>query len=232
MRVVLSKLKITLLFLFCFVLISACSNTDEETPVVDNEIDAVEEDQLTEEVDEENIETNQIEAEEKDIPPTTFTATKLDGQTIIIRNSIDASSTIDREIIETLTEFNAEEVAEGTMLTLPEDILFDFDSSELRQEADEEIDKLVQLAEETDELMTIIGHTDSRGADDYNQKLSEERAQAVVDALVNKNVAEERLEAIGKGASEPIAENTHSDGSDNPEGRQKNRRVEVIVHGF
>src|SRR5690625_3447147 len=232
MRVVLSKLKITLLFLFCFVLISACSNTDEETPVVDNEIDAVEEDQLTEEVDEENIETNQIEAEEKDIPPTTFTATKLDGQTIIIRNSIDASSTIDREIIETLTEFNAEEVAEGTMLTLPEDILFDFDSSELRPEADEEIDNLVQLTEETDELMTIIGHTDSRGADDYNQKLSEGRAQAVVDALVNKNVAEERLEAIGKGASEPIAENTHSDGSDNPEGRQKNRRVEVIVHGF
>lgn len=232
MRVVLSKLKITLLFLFCFVLISACSNTDEETPVVDNEDDTVEEDQLTEEVDEENIGTNQIEAEEKEIPQTIVTATKLDGQTIIIRNSIDASSSIDREIIETLTEFNAKEVDEGTMLTLPEDILFDFDSSELRPEADEEIDKLVQLAEETDELMTIIGHTDSRGADDYNQKLSEERAQAVVDALVNKNVAEDRLEAIGKGASEPIAENTHSDGSDNPEGRQKNRRVEVIVHGF
>src|SRR5690625_1602533 len=234
MRVVLSKLKITLLFLFCFVLISACSNTDEETPVVDNEIDAVEEDQLTEEVDEENIETNQIEAEEKDIPPTTFTATKLDGQTIIIRNSIDASSSIDREIIETLTEFNAEEVDEGTKLTLPEDILFDFDSADLRADVNEAIDKLVQLAEETDtsETITIIGHTDSRGADDYNQKLSEGRAQAVLDALVNKNVAEERLEAIGKGASEPIAENTHSDGSDNPEGRQKNRRVEVIVHGF
>lgn len=240
MRAVLSKSIIILIILFSFVLVSACSNNDEETDNMDHEGDADAADQLAEEdsvrVNEENedIEASQIESEKKDIPPTIFTATKLDGQTIIIRNSIDASSSIDREIIETLTEFNAEEVDEGTKLTLPEDILFDFDSADLRTDANEAIDKLVQLAEETDtsETITIIGHTDSRGADDYNQKLSEERAQAVLDALVNANVAEDRLEAVGKGATDPIAENTHSDGSDNPEGRQKNRRVEVIVHGF
>lgn len=201
MRAVLSKSKITLLCLFCFTLISACSSTDEGTLDADNEDEAVEEDQITDEdneavdeednetVDEEDIKTTQTETADLEVPLTTVTRTKLEGKTVVVWESIDSSTSIDREIIETLTEFNAEEVAEGTMLTLPEDILFDFDSSELRPEADEEIDKLVQLAEETDELITVVGHTDSRGTDDYNQKLSEERAQAVVDALVDNNIA-------------------------------------------
>lgn len=80
--------------------------------------------------------------------------------------------------------------------------------------------------------MTIVGHTDSRGEDDYNRKLSEDRAESVLDALVDAGVKQDRLTAEGKGSTEPVAKNKNSDGSDNPEGRQKNRRVEVTVHGF
>jgi outer membrane protein OmpA-like peptidoglycan-associated protein len=76
----------------------------------------------------------------------------------------------------------------------------------------------------------IEGHTDSKGSDAYNQRLSERRANAVTDWLVNreglKNV---RFETCGFGAKKSVAPNTKSDGSDDPEGRQKNRRVKIIV---
>jgi outer membrane protein OmpA-like peptidoglycan-associated protein len=67
--------------------------------------------------------------------------------------------------------------------------------------------------------------------DDYNQDLSERRANAVKTYLVqNFQVNGDRLASKGFGKTQPIASNTKSDGSDDPEGRQKNRRVEVIIH--
>jgi outer membrane protein OmpA-like peptidoglycan-associated protein len=76
----------------------------------------------------------------------------------------------------------------------------------------------------------IEGHTDGKGTDGYNQCLSERRAAAVRIALVNRGLPGERLITHGFGKSRPIAPNQYDDGSDDPVGRQKNRRVEVVIN--
>ena len=75
----------------------------------------------------------------------------------------------------------------------------------------------------------ISGHTDSKGSDSYNQKLSEARAKAVVDYLIRNGIARDRLSAKGYGESLPVEPNENPDGTDNPEGREKNRRTEFKV---
>src|SRR5690606_4992878 len=106
---------------------------------------------------------------------------------------------------------------------------FDFDKSTLRPDA-------VAILSEATEILTrypdlrveVAGHTDSKGTDAYNQALSERRARAVYDYLTSNGVDASRLVGpIGYGESRPIAPNTNSDGSDNPEGRAKNRRTEL-----
>lgn len=89
------------------------------------------------------------------------------------------------------------------------------------------LDKLASIAGECPTAkITIEGHTDSRGAESYNQQLSQNRAQAVVDFLVSKGVDAARLTAIGFGENAPIADNT------TPEGRALNRRIEFTVKGI
>ncbi len=78
-------------------------------------------------------------------------------------------------------------------------------------------------------VIELSAHTDSKGPDNYNQKLSEARAQSAVAYLVSKGIDASRLKAKGYGESMPIAPNTNENGSDNPEGREKNRRTEFKV---
>lgn len=141
-----------------------------------------------------------------------------------------ARSEID-QITQTLTEFGAEEVEGGFQLTLPDSILFDFGATELRGDADQALTLIAEVFEfYGDAEVIVVGHTDSIGSDSANQALSEQRAQAVIDALVSgQGVDASRLRAEGRGESEPIAPNESPDGEDNPEGRQLNRRVEIIV---
>jgi len=75
----------------------------------------------------------------------------------------------------------------------------------------------------------IDGHTDSKGSDAYNIKLSEERARSVMDYLTQKGISADRMVAHGFGKSKPIAPNQKEDGNDNPTGRQLNRRVELKI---
>jgi outer membrane protein OmpA-like peptidoglycan-associated protein len=76
----------------------------------------------------------------------------------------------------------------------------------------------------------IEGHTDAKGSDAYNQKLSERRAQSVRQWLVQKEgVDGSKMAPQGFGARKPVAPNNKPDGSDDPEGRQKNRRVEIVL---
>lgn len=215
----------------CLLFFAACTSAgEEEEPTSEQEVITDENDNTT---NMDNIEDSEIDTDSDDkVPNSTFHITQMSIGSVFYKSSMDIDSDFEREIMDTLTEYNAVETEDGAKLTLPEDILFDFDSSELRSDTGDVMDQLVQVIDTTDDDITIIGHTDSEGEDSYNQELSEERANAILDALVEAGVEENRLNAEGKGASEPIADNTNSDGSDNPEGRQQNRRVEVTVHGF
>ena len=111
------------------------------------------------------------------------------------------------------------------------DILFDFDKTDLKPAAEETLSKLAQIirAKRTGRVR-IEGHTDAKGNDEYNQRLSKRRADAVKQWLATKGgVAPTVMEARGFGKTRPVAPNTKPDGSDNPEGRAKNRRVEVVI---
>ena len=111
------------------------------------------------------------------------------------------------------------------------DILFDFDKTDLKPAAEETLSKLAQIirAKRTGRVR-IQGHTDAKGNDEYNQRLSKRRADAVKQWLAAKGgIPPAVMEARGFGKTRPVAPNTKPDGSDNPEGRAKNRRVEVVI---
>ncbi|MEN5427307.1 OmpA family protein [Stenotrophomonas pennii] len=108
---------------------------------------------------------------------------------------------------------------------------FDFDKANLRPDAVAILSEASQILTRYPDLkVEVAGHTDSKGSDEYNQKLSERRATAVYNYLTSNGVAASRLQGpVGYGESRPIAPNTNADGSDNPEGRAKNRRTELNV---
>jgi outer membrane protein OmpA-like peptidoglycan-associated protein len=111
-----------------------------------------------------------------------------------------------------------------------DNIYYDFNKSTLRDESIATLDQLISMLNENKDMRIEIGsHTDSKGTDSYNQKLSEARARSVISFLISKGIDAARLEAKGYGESKPVAENTNADGSDNPDGRQKNRRTEFKI---
>ncbi len=129
------------------------------------------------------------------------------------------------ELEEELEDADVERVGEGILVTFDSGILFDFDSSALRPEARENLRNLAaSLQEYPDSDLMIVGHTDSRGSDDYNYKLSVRRAEAASDYLISLGVPVNRLTTVGKGENEPVATN------DTDAGRQENRRVEVAIY--
>jgi OOP family OmpA-OmpF porin len=106
---------------------------------------------------------------------------------------------------------------------------FDFDKSNIKTDFVPILDEAAQILKDNPTVqVSIEGHTDSIGSDAYNQRLSERRANAVKKYLVSRGVDASRLDAVGKGESEPIADNTKN-GRDNPEGRAMNRRAELKV---
>ena len=120
----------------------------------------------------------------------------------------------------------------GTVITLEDSVLFDFGSSEVRADAAGTLRSLATVLTSSGAPRLVVnGHTDSVSDDAFNQTLSEKRAQAVVQALRGDGVTAS-MEAVGYGESRPVAPNTNPDGSDNPAGRQLNRRVEIFVPTF
>jgi outer membrane protein OmpA-like peptidoglycan-associated protein len=115
-------------------------------------------------------------------------------------------------------------------LTVGADALFAFDKYNLNPGAEQTLKVLGPLIKRLGRHpVAIEGHTDAIGSDAYNQTLSERRAQAVCQWLVQNNFIPQGTTIRGYGKKRPVAANTFSDGSDNPKGRQLNRRVEVIV---
>ncbi len=112
------------------------------------------------------------------------------------------------------------------------DVLFDFDSAEIRPSAEQ---ALAQIAESLGERypgkrVRIEGHTDDKGSDSYNLKLSKRRAEAVRAWLESEGGWDaEQAQVVGLGETHPVARNQRTDGSDDPAGRQLNRRVEIVV---
>lgn len=111
-----------------------------------------------------------------------------------------------------------------------QNIYFDYDQSYIRADAAVELDKLVDVLNDNPEIKIEMGsHTDSVASNSYNLELSQRRAEATVQYLIRKGIAPERLTAKGYGEERPIARNTNPDGSDNPAGRQRNRRTEFKI---
>lgn len=111
-----------------------------------------------------------------------------------------------------------------------ENVYYDFDKSTLRVESFPALDVVVGMLNDHPNMkIEVSSHTDNKGSDRYNMLLSAARAKSVVDYLVRKGIDPSRLEAKGYGAAKPVAPNTNDDGSDNPEGRQQNRRTEFKV---
>jgi OOP family OmpA-OmpF porin len=117
-------------------------------------------------------------------------------------------------------------VPEQQKITLNADVLFDFDKYALKPDGRAELDDVVSKMQGLNlEVIIAIGHTDSIGTNEYNQKLSVRRAEAVKSYLVSKGIAADRVYTEGKGETQPVASNKTRDG------RQQNRRVEIEVVG-
>jgi len=128
-------------------------------------------------------------------------------------------------------EFQAQQSGRSLSMNLSGDVLFDYDKSLLKPEAEQALKKVaVVLSQFPESKVTVEGYTDSKGAKTTNMQLSRERAQSVKDWLVrNGGVLSANITTKGYGEQYPIALNKNADGSDNPLGRALNRRVSVIV---
>lgn len=157
-----------------------------------------------------------------------------DGSAIVNGSTISAKPVPKAGKVGTFPSIDAAKPVQscGTVITLEEGVLFDFGSSDLRGEASTTLSSLATVLKDSKApKVQVQGHTDSVSDDAFNQKLSEQRAQAVSNALKSDGVAAD-LEAVGYGETKPVAPNENPDGSDNPGGRRLNRRVEVFVPTF
>lgn len=129
------------------------------------------------------------------------------------------------------SELGATETARGTLIALPGDVLFEFDKAEITAKARPTLDKLAQLiTADAGARITIEGHSDSKGDDAYNLRLSARRAQAVRDYLKDvRQIPGDRMSVTGVGEARPVAQNMTPEGQENAAGMARNRRVEVII---
>jgi outer membrane protein OmpA-like peptidoglycan-associated protein len=128
------------------------------------------------------------------------------------------------EELEGELDADVERVGEGIWITFESGILFAFDSDALQTTARGNLTQLAEsLGEYPNSDVVIVGHTDSRGSEQYNQSLSERRARSAANFLVQRGIDVGRIRTMGLGESEPVASN------DTDEGRAQNRRVEVAI---
>jgi outer membrane protein OmpA-like peptidoglycan-associated protein len=141
---------------------------------------------------------------------------------LVFRIENIAGAVQDIEVKETPTEVRVDMAA---------DVLFDFDKADLLPKADETLKKAADFIRERAKggAVRIEGHTDAKGNDAYNQKLSERRAASVKNWFVTHGLSNMKFSTEGFGAKKPVAPNTKPDGSDDADGRQKNRRVELVI---
>lgn len=117
-----------------------------------------------------------------------------------------------------------------TRIELPADILFDFDKADIRASAAPALKQAAEIIRKGARgTVRVEGHTDAKGSAGYNQKLSERRSASVQKWLAEREgLRGTRFQSKGFGAARPVAPNAKPNGADDPEGRQKNRRVEIV----
>lgn len=146
--------------------------------------------------------------------------------------ALQPKETADERLVRAFEELGlrARVTPRGVVVYLP-DVLFAFGSADLDAGATNTVaavgDVIVRLGE--DRAVSVEGHTDSKGSEAFNQKLSQERAETVRDGLALGGLPQERLSARGLGEGFPVAPNENPDGTDNPDGRAENRRVEIVI---
>lgn len=123
-----------------------------------------------------------------------------------------------------------EEYVEGDTVSIPANVLFDFNRDIVREEGLSVLTGFyAQLVELGVLELRVVGHTDSRGTYEYNQALGQRRADAVAEVLTSLGFTAEQVTTESRSFSEPVAPNANPDGTDNPEGRQLNRRVDIEI---
>jgi outer membrane protein OmpA-like peptidoglycan-associated protein len=128
------------------------------------------------------------------------------------------------EMKKVLVDAEVRRVGEGIVIDFKEKVLFGFDRSDLGANAATNLDKLINVLNKyPDTDIQILGHTDNKGTDEYNQGLSERRATSVSGYLKNHGISSSRVSTKGMGENDPIASN------DTEEGRSQNRRVEFVI---
>lgn len=130
-----------------------------------------------------------------------------------------------------VTGFSTRTTALGTIVALDADILFDFDKASLRSDATAQLGATADAVRQGGAgTVTVVGYTDAKGGDAYNLDLSRRRAASVAAWLRGQAALGTRDFAVtGKGKADPVAPNTRPDGSDDPAGRARNRRVELVI---
>lgn len=127
------------------------------------------------------------------------------------------------EALQKIAGMEAKQSDKGFVLTLSGSVLFATGKSVLLPQAQQRLGEVVKALKEDKRHITVVGHTDSQGADDMNMKLSQARADAVRNYLVQQGVESSRVGAQGMGETQPIADN------ETAEGRANNRRVEIVL---
>lgn len=157
------------------------------------------------------------EAQEPELPPgATFKVID-----IIFKVESFGGQVVDLQVKETDTEVRIE---------LAADVLFEFDKATLLPKAEDTLAKAAEfIHQKAKGAIRIEGHTDAKGDERYNQKLSERRADSVRQWFVRRGLGGLPVSSKGFGETRPVAPNAKPDGADDPEGRQKNRRVEIVI---
>lgn len=194
---------------------------------------------LSEPVDEEAVPVIPID------PP--LEAIERDGEVILNPEADVTDAEAAPEVLETVSEegvvtrvdrvaylrdsLGVVETKLGSKIVLEADILFDFDKAVVKESADETLDEVAEfIAMSGDREVEIVGYADAIGNEDYNLDLSWDRSKAVINHLVEEeDLPRSRFRAVGRGEEGAEAPNTDPDGTDNPEGRQENRRVEILI---
>ena len=161
----------------------------------------------------------------------------------VIHQEVGADPTVDREgrnavidsegrFVQHNDSYPCPPEEEGAVISISADVLFDFDKSDIRPDAEpilnDVADSIIAGLNAENEIpdLLIVGHTDSIGTEEYNQGLSERRAESVSNYLMGRGVPGSEIASVtGRGELDPVASNA------TPEGRQLNRRVEIFTAG-